>query len=146
MPLLQVLGAVCQKMIVALDDTVQYYIQICIFSVLYWWFQLCVSVLAPKSVCCFSMLPLSLIPTLFYLCLFAVLLDSRTAYCFYCRMQWRVLLSPFACRSKVRMETNGDTVQWWTGCSEPGNTHLVHVSQQSILLLLETILKGFLKR
>lgn len=117
-----------------------------ISSVLYWWLQLGVSVLAPKSGCCFSMLPLSLIPTLFYLCLFAVLLDSRTAYCFYCRMQWRVLLSPFACRSKVRMETNGDTVQWWTGCSEPGNTHLVHGSQQSIILWLEMILKGFLKR
>lgn len=62
-------GAVCQNIIVSFDDTV--------FSLLYWWLQLGGGVLAPKSVCCFSMLPLSLIPTLFYLCLFAVLLDSK---------------------------------------------------------------------
>lgn len=46
-----------------------------------------VLVFALQCAGCFSVLPVSLIAILFYLCLFAVLLDSRTAYCFYCQMQ-----------------------------------------------------------
>lgn len=86
----------------------------------------------------FHWFPLSFI----YVCLLCCL-TQEPAYCFYCRMQWRVLLSPFACGSKVRMETNGPTVQWWRGCPEPGNIHPVHGSWQSILLWLETIVEWF---
>lgn len=48
-----------------------------------------------------------------YVCLL-LCSTQEPSYCFYCRIQWRVLLSPFACRSKVKIETNGNSVQ-------PGN-------------------------
>lgn len=57
------------------------------YLLLLWLLKLSTSVSLSKYVCCFSMLLLSLIPTLFYLCVFTVLLDSRTAYCFYCGLQ-----------------------------------------------------------
>ena len=50
--------------------------------------------------------PLSFI----YVCLLPCL-TQEAAYCFYCPMQWRVLLSLFACGSKVTMETNSLMIQ-----------------------------------